>query len=79
MGVGKININFESTLLRGREGVTEKMTLCTLLIKLTILDSPLFRLMDNVHINYILCSKFLARINHEPTGLCVRVKWNIDL
>ena len=49
-----------------------------LLIMLTILDSPLFRLMDNVRINTILCSKFLARINHEPTGLCVRVKWNID-
>ena len=34
------NQHFQSTLSVGREGVTEKSTLCTLLIMLTNLDNP---------------------------------------
>ena len=35
------NQHFQSTLLGGREGVTKKSTLCTLLKMLTIMDDPL--------------------------------------
>ena len=34
------NQHFQSTMLRGREGVTKNSTSCTLLIMLTILDDP---------------------------------------
>ena len=38
--VGRQNQHFQSTLLGGREGVTKKSTLCTLLIMLIIMDDP---------------------------------------
>ena len=34
------NQHLKNTLLGGREGVTKKCTLCTLLIMLTIMDDP---------------------------------------
>ena len=38
--------HFQSTLLGGREGVTNKSSLCTLLIMFAILDDPLNILLD---------------------------------
>ena len=38
--MGSLKINIFKVLLIGREGVTKKSTLCTLLIMLTILDDP---------------------------------------
>ena len=46
--VAKINIFKVCTLLGGREGVTKKSTLCTLLIMLIIMDDPLTQLRLNV-------------------------------
>ena len=40
-GQGYQNQHFQITLLVGREGVTKKSTLCTLLMMLTIIDSSL--------------------------------------
>ena len=37
---GSQNQHFQNTLLEGREGVTKKSILCTLLIMLTILEDP---------------------------------------
>ena len=42
---GSSNPRFRSTLLIGREVVTTKSTLCTVLIMLTILDDPLTNLL----------------------------------
>ena len=39
--VSNLNQHFQSTLMVGREVVTQKSTLCTLLIILTIFDDPL--------------------------------------
>ena len=54
LGSGSLtNQHFQSTLLGGREGVTKKNTLCTLLIMWIIVGDPLVFL-DNMD-QYVLC------------------------
>ena len=62
------NQHLQSTLLVGREGFTEKSTLCTLLIMLTILDDALHVPLITYPFSHILFAAYhLCKLQCEVT------------